>query len=143
MSGANTGRTTHLAPFAGQRRRFRLRLGEMGELERLCGAGIGEIMVRLAAHRFRAADIRETIRLGLEGGGTSEPEATALVMRHVDEAPLAEHMQLAGDILSAAVAGIPDDAGKAAGESTERPATSPPITPPAPPSASPPTPSTA
>lgn len=100
-------RTTVRAPFAGQDRTFRLRLGEIGELERLCSAGIGEIMMRLASHRFRAADIRDTIRLGLEGGGLFEPDATALVMRYLDDEPIGEHLNLAADILTAAVSGVP------------------------------------
>ena len=139
MSALDTSRTTIDRPFAGRRRRFRLRIGEMGELERLCSAGIGEIMVRLAAHRFRAADIRETIRLGLEGGGAAEPEATALVMRYLDEAPLGEHLQLAGDILSAAVSGVEVEAGNEHGERSDSPATSPHSTEPEPPSGSAPT----
>jgi hypothetical protein len=136
VSGADTGRTTHYAAFAGQRRRFRLRLGEMAELERLCGAGIGAIMVRLHSHQFKAADIRETVRLGLEGGGMIEPEATALVMHYLDDGvPLADHIALAGEILNACVCGVPDT-GKPEGERSDDPATSPPSTLPAPRSAS-------
>lgn len=137
-SGPDTSRTTLFTAFAGRRRRFRLRLREIEELERLAHAGIGEIMLRLAQHRFRAADIRETVRLGLEGGGLDEPEATALVMHHVDDTPLGEHLQLASDILSAAVSGVPDDPdrgrdpGNGVGERTDDPATSPPSSPPAP-----------
>jgi hypothetical protein len=143
VSRADTSRTAVYRPFAGRERKFQLRIGEIGELERLAGAGIGEIMVRLGSHRFKAADIRETIRLGLEGGGASEPEATALVMRSVDKNPLAEHLQLAADILSAAVTGIPDSAGKDQAAGSDAPETSPPSMPPAPPSASAPATSTA
>ena len=139
MSAADTSRTVLHAAFAGRRRRFCLRLGEIEDLERLCGAGVGEIMLRLSTHRFRVADIRETVRLGLQGGGASEPEATALVMGHFDKMPLAEHLQLAADILSAAVAGVPDDPGNGTGARTDDPATSAPSSPPAPPSADPPT----
>lgn len=135
MSRADTSRTAHFAPFAGRQRKFQLRIGEIGELERLCNAGIGEIMLRLAAHRFRFADIRETVRLGLEGGGASEPEATAVVMRSIDVSPLAEHLQLAADILSAAVSGVPDTGKDQATGSDVAPVTSPPGTPPEPPSA--------
>jgi hypothetical protein len=106
VTEVDTSRTTVYEPFAGRRRKFQLRLGEIEELETLCRAGIGEIMVRLANHTFRLADVRETVRLGLQGGGLSEPEATALVMRHVDDTPVADHLQLAANILSAAVAGV-------------------------------------
>lgn len=144
MTRADTSRTAHHAAFAGRRRKFQLRIGEIGELERLCGAGLGEIMVRLSAHRFYLADIRETIRLGLEGGGESEPAATALVMRNVDPTPIGEHLQLAADILSAAVTGVPVEApgkDRAAG-SDDAPETSPPSTPLEPGSASRPSTST-
>lgn len=102
-------------PFAGRDRTFLLRIGEASELERLCNAGIGGIMVRLASHQFFTGDIREAVRLGLQGGGASEPEATALVMGNVDTRPLAEHIQLAADILGAYVSGLPDELKKKAG----------------------------
>lgn len=96
-------------PFAGQERKFQLLIGGVGELERICNIGIGGMMMRLATHQFHAADIRETIRLGLQGGGLSEPEATALVMHNVDKQPLAAHIDLASDVIGAYVNGIPDD----------------------------------
>ncbi|MGL3208688.1 gene transfer agent family protein [Bradyrhizobium sp. BR 1433] len=96
-------------PFAGRERTLRLRIGEVAELERLANAGIGAIMVRLATHQFYASDVREAIRLGLQGGGLTEPEATAIVMGSVDSKPLGEHIQLAADIIGAYVSGIPDD----------------------------------
>lgn len=100
-------------PFAGKERPFKLRVGEAEELERLCNAGIGAIMWRLATQQFYVADVRETIRLGLKGGSDmSDPEATALVMRNVDAVPLAEHGQLAIDIITAYVNGVPDDVKK-------------------------------
>lgn len=120
----DTSRTKIDRPFAGAVRPFQLRYGEIETLERMCGAGIGEIMMRLGTHRFKAADIWQTIRLGLEGGGASEPEATALVMPYQTTA-LSAHLGLAAEILSAAVAGVevPEGNGDEAG-STE-PATSP------------------
>jgi hypothetical protein len=128
---------THLyTDFAGQRRKFELTLGKVGELERLANAGIGEIMLRLAAHTFRLSDVRESIRLGLEGGGTPEPEATALIKHYVDGAPLADHLKLAGDIVGAFVNGMKADAQgdppkKDEAEIGPGPATSPPSTKPA------------
>lgn len=112
----DTSRTKIDRPFAGAVRPFQLRYGEIETLERMCGAGIGEIMMRLAGHRFRAADIWQTIRLGLEGGGASEPEATALVLPYRETA-LSAHLQLAADILTAAVSGVevPEGNGEEAG----------------------------
>lgn len=107
-------------PFAGRERTFQLRFGEAAELERVCGAGIGAIMVRLATHQFYTSDIRETLRLGLQGGGLSEPEATALIMGNVDTRRLAEYIGLAADTIGAYVNGIPDEIKKKAAPSTQR-----------------------
>ncbi|RVU17501.1 gene transfer agent family protein [Methylobacterium oryzihabitans] len=131
MIAADTSRTRVRAPFGGRERSFQLRLGEMAELERLCGAGIGEIMARLATHRFTVNDVWETIRLGLEGAGTTPIEAQALVMRYHPPAwPLGEFLALAAEIVTASVSGVP--AGKAGTEGSDAPApaTSPSTSPP-------------
>lgn len=127
--------TDIVRPFGGRARVFRLRIGEIGELETLCAAGIGEIYLRVATQRYRLADLRETIRLGLIGGGAPPGEADMLVGRYVDGRPIAEYLQLAADILTALHAGAqdaaqdsPDEPGKAAGSGG--PATSPPSSPP-------------
>ncbi len=106
--------------FAGRERTFQLRFGEAAELERVCGAGIGAIMVRLATHQFYTSDIRETLRLGLQGGGASEPEATALIMGNVDTKRLVEYLELAADTIGAYVNGIPDDIKKKAAPSPRK-----------------------
>lgn len=134
MSAADTSQTVVHANLAGRRRRFCLRIGEIEDLERLCGAGIGAILLRVATHGFYAKDILEPLRLGLEGGGMGEPEATAIALRCAGR-PLMEHAELAGRILTAAVSGVPPE-GKEGAETTGDPATSPPFSPPAPPSAS-------
>lgn len=98
------------APFAGRERTFQLRFGEAAELERLCGnSGIGLIAQRLLTMSYFVADVRETVRLGLRGGGLSDPEATALVMSAVDDVPLAEHGDLAARIVDAFINGLPDE----------------------------------
>jgi hypothetical protein len=101
----DTSRTVLFADFAGQTRRFFLPLGKIADLERLCGCGIGGIMVRLSTHQFKASDIWETIRLGLEGGGMSGPEATATCMPYHAE-PLMWYAELSARILQAAVNGV-------------------------------------
>jgi len=93
--------TRHVAAFAGRDRVFCLRIGEIGELETLCGSGIGAIYTRIATLQLKMADLRETIRLGLIGGGAIASEADFLVARYVDDAPLNTHLQLAADILKA------------------------------------------
>lgn len=100
--------TTLVADFAGQDRIFRLRIGEMGELETLCGAGIGAIFQRLATLQCKYADVRETIRLGLIGGGMSPSEAAFLVKRYVDaeDVPVNVNVPLAIDILRVKFEGV-------------------------------------
>jgi hypothetical protein len=100
--------------FAGRRRKFELRLGEIGELERLSGAGLGAIYWRVVAMQWKWDDIRETIRLGLIGGGATEPDATALALHYLDDRPKAQFLQLAADVLGACINGAA--AGNADGE---------------------------
>ncbi|UHC14423.1 gene transfer agent family protein [Methylobacterium currus] len=120
----DTSRTAIDAVFGGRRRKLQLTLGCIGELERICGAGIGEIQLRLAGHRFYAADLRETVRLGLIGGGEDLAGAEALMRFNFDQQPLATHLQLAADLLSAAVAGVEPE-GNGVTERSDAPATSP------------------
>jgi hypothetical protein len=94
-------RTTIVRAFAGKRRIFRLRLGEIEELETRCAAGVGAIYVRIATNQHKFADVRETIRLAMIGGGAIPSEADHIVERYVDDTPLVETFQLASDILSA------------------------------------------
>lgn len=126
MSESDTSRTMVRAPFGGRDRNFQLRLGEMSELERICNAGIGEIMARLATHRFGVNDIWEPIRLGLEGAGSSPVEAQALVMRyHPPAYPIADFLNLAVQIVQGAVSGVPEGNAETEGASDQAPATSP------------------
>lgn len=133
--------TVHHALFAGRRRRFCLRLGEIEELEQLCGAGVGSIWKRLALADFKAGDIRETIRLGLIGGDMAPKMADAFVERYVDARPLGENFELAIAILRALIDGAveaeEDLPGKDTAERSDDPATSPPSSSPEPLSDSP------
>jgi hypothetical protein len=72
------------------------------ELERTTGAGLGELFRKLTAGTFRFAEITETIRLAMIGGGTSPEDADRLVHTYVDPegTPLLRAHILATDILS-------------------------------------------
>lgn len=125
-------------PLGNKRRKFELRIGEIGEIERLCNAGLGAIQLRLATMGWRYDDIRDSVRLGLIGGGASEAEAETLCVAYVDGRPRGACLQIANDVISACISGVPDAISKK-GEwesETRAPATSPPITEPAAPSAS-------
>ena len=111
--------------FAGRPRTFELLIDEIAELERLCNAGVGAVFARLCTAQFKFDDIRETVRLGLRGGGMSEAAATALVRATMDRKPLAEYLQLAADILGALINGMPPEPKGAAVKKKDAPATSP------------------
>jgi len=87
---------------------FRLAFGQIVELEEKRGAPIAEIADRLATRRWYAADITETIRLGLIGGGVKPEAALRLVERYVKARPLMESVPVAIEIIGAAIL-LPDD----------------------------------
>lgn len=99
------------------------RVVDVFALEEKCGAGLGEILNRLELGLWKLNDIRETIRLGLMGGGKSPEEAMRLVKLHVDQNPngFAPSVMIAHAIIEAALIGVKDDpVGKtAAAEATD------------------------
>lgn len=126
--------------------RFRLAIGQLRELQEKCDAGPAWILYRLQSRQWRVDDIRETLRLGLIGGGMSPMDALGLVARYVDERPLQENVAPAMAVLMAALVGVPEEpVGKPEAAETEagsRPSSaaasaSPRSTEPAPSSASP------
>lgn len=99
------------------------KIGLMLALEEKAGAPIAQVFVRLLHDKWGIQDIRETIRLGLMGGGMSANDALKVVKTHVDENPngLAPSVLVAIEVLKAVMVGVPsdpvgkkdDDAGKA------------------------------
>lgn len=85
------------------------KVGLILDLEEKCGAGIAAIMGRLGDGSWRLNDIRETIRLGLIGGGMDPVKAMAAVRNHVDDEPLASSVLLAYQIIAAVMVGVKDD----------------------------------
>lgn len=104
--------------------RFRLPIGQLRELQEKCAAGPAEIVERLTAGRWRVDDVRETIRLGLIGGGMAPGEAYTLTVRYVDERPWLENVAPAQAVLMAALVGVADEpVGKAGAAEAETGAT--------------------
>jgi len=98
--------------WGGKPRRFRLPIGLLGELCKGRDSGPEEIAARLAPFeppRYRAEDIRDTLRLGLIGGGLGRTEAETLAVIHIDKQPLAFHRGPAFEVLAAALAGPTDN----------------------------------
>lgn len=87
---------------------FRFGLGQIEELQELCDAGPFVILQHLIAGTWRTVHIRETLRLGLIGGGMPPAEALKLVKRYHDELPWATYVNEAKLIMHAAVLGAPD-----------------------------------
>jgi hypothetical protein len=94
--------TTHRAFFGDAERAFRLTPDGIVELERKTGAGIGALCRRLFAGDFHLADVSETIRLGLIGGGESPERAAQLIASYVTARPFGETYPLAVAVLEAA-----------------------------------------
>src|SRR5215813_4879389 len=90
-------------------RTYRLRIGELLELQDKCDAGPAEIFRALSNQSWRFNHIRETIRLGLIGGGETPQKALALVGRHVVPGRLMECAGIAQMVLYAALVGDPNE----------------------------------
>lgn len=100
---------SHRQFFGDAERAFSLPPELIAELERKTGAGIGGLCRRLFAGDFHLAEVTETIRLGLIGGGETPETAAALIAAYVANRPLAETYPLAVAILEAAWFGAPQE----------------------------------
>ena len=90
---------THRAFFGDTERAFTFSFDLISELERKTGVGIGALFNRLFHGDFSLADIVETIRLGLIGGGVTPEQAATIVRTYVENRPLSETYPLAVAIL--------------------------------------------
>lgn len=101
---------------------FRLPIGQMRELQEKCDAGPQFLLSRVSSGEWRVDDLRETLRLGLIGGGLKPDKALTLVRRYFDPFPYADHVLQVQMILGAAVFGVAEeDGGKKAGVETTAP----------------------
>ena len=87
--------TTFTAFFGDRERTFRLTPALVVELERQTGAGVGLVFRRLVAGEFRHADLVETCRIALIGGGETPEEAAHLAKTYAAERPVAEVLPIA------------------------------------------------
>lgn len=81
---------------------FKLDPGMIVELERKAGAGIGAIMKRFLAAEFTHADLTETLRLGLIGGGSDPQDAAALVDLYAERLSITRLYETALPVIEAA-----------------------------------------
>ena len=90
---------------------FRLPIKQLIELQELCDAGPSFIMARLQQGAWTVQDVRETIRLGLIGGGVEPTAALKLVRNYVDDQPLLQNAIIAEAIVAAAIVGVEEEKG--------------------------------
>ncbi|PAU98957.1 gene transfer agent family protein [Paracoccus salipaludis] len=88
---------------------FHLTDAMIEELERITGAGIGTLYLRVAHSQYHARELVEIIRLGLIGGGMNPQRAAELAATYAKDRPLAEIFGLALDVLDALFSGKPDE----------------------------------
>jgi hypothetical protein len=86
--------------------RFRLPYGQIAELQERTGCGPQLLLQRVVDGSWKVDDLRETIRLGLIGGGLEPLKALTLVRQYVEARPLAENVTPAKLILMAALFGV-------------------------------------
>lgn len=91
--------SSHQSHFADGEYTFALTPALITELETKCGAGIGTICHRVFNRQFAQADITETIRLSLIGGGTDPKRAASLIAAYVADRPLSETYPIAAKTL--------------------------------------------
>lgn len=90
---------THRQFFGDADRDFRLTPELIVELERKTGTGIGALCKRLFAGQFAHADVLETIRLAIIGGGEKPEVAASLISAYAASRPLAETYPIAVAVL--------------------------------------------
>ncbi|MCA6124557.1 gene transfer agent family protein [Bradyrhizobium sp. WSM 1704] len=88
---------------------FQLTPTLMIELEAKCGP-IGGLFNRVNYRQFSQADLSETIRLALIGGGTAPKRAAELVAAYVADRPMVETYPIAVKILERVWFGAPNEA---------------------------------
>jgi hypothetical protein len=94
------------AAFADAKYKFRIKSADQWpELQEKTGVGPLSLYRRLLSGAWLLADIRETIRIALIGGGMEPLKAKNLVERYIDVRPLAENVGLALKIIEASVFG--------------------------------------
>nr|WP_319250505.1 gene transfer agent family protein [uncultured Celeribacter sp.] len=117
---------------------FALKIGQLEELQEKCAAGPWFIQWALQAALFSDGSgfqppkdmspsyVRETIRLGLIGGGMEAIAALKKVRSYASEGQLTENIQVAYAVISVALQGVKeDDPGKEEGEMEAENQTSP------------------
>ncbi len=113
--------------------KFRLGLDEARELQKKTGGGLWTLALRIARDDWLVDDLRETIRIGMIGGGADPATALSEIKTYFDKQPKLKQREAALRILHAFGIGEDDEpvgvvgngAGKAKAEETKTAAASP------------------
>lgn len=101
--------TPHKSFFGDAEYAFNLSAPLIIELESKCGSGVGALCSRVFLKQFAQADINETIRLALIGGGTAPKRAAELVAAYAVDRPMSQSYPIAAKILERLWFGNPHD----------------------------------
>ena len=88
---------------------FRLALAQLEGLQQKTDAGPEWLLMRLQTGQWTAAEVFETLRFGLIGGGMGDGDAAKTVRNAFDRHPLIEFKVPALGVLMAALYGAADD----------------------------------
>ncbi|MBX3543579.1 gene transfer agent family protein [Chelatococcus sp.] len=109
MAGENRNGAVEL-DFGDGARRFRLGMGELEELQEKTGVGPFRLVTRLLDGEWTVVEVRETLRLGLIGGGLEPLNALKLIRRYVVDRPdWVANAAIARLVVMAAIAGAPEE----------------------------------
>lgn len=88
---------------------FRLGIAEWQMIDSKCDVGPQELYKRFTLGIWKVAELRETMRCALIGGGLKPIEASKLVEQYIDGRPLMESINHAIAIIGVAILGPQDD----------------------------------
>jgi hypothetical protein len=100
--------------WAGEERTFRLTARALEDWQEACDAGPAWVWGLLQNELWKLVHVRETLRLGLIGGGMSPAEAGRLIKLHIE--PYGDNIKPAMCVLEAVIQGVPDEVPKSLGE---------------------------
>lgn len=88
---------------------FRIGKKQTAELEGKVDMGLEALCILIRDGNWRLHYLRETIRIGLIGGGMAPVAAATLMQNYFDDTPMMQHKPFAYAILLAALYGPPHD----------------------------------
>ena len=100
--------------WAGEERTFRLTARALEDWQEACDAGPAWVWGLLQNEMWKPVHVRETLRLGLIGGGMPPAEAARLIKGNAE--PYGDNIKAAMCVLEAVIQGVPDEVPKSLGE---------------------------